>query len=71
VPGDIAAALPHSFANIDFGAFEALLAKSPALMTWFVQRFSPAMSETLLLPVSVCVLGALIALGLSRRAGRD
>jgi hypothetical protein len=71
VPAGVAAQMPHSFSNIDFGAFEGLLHQSPQLMTWFVDRFAPAMGQSLLLPVCVAVLAALVGLGLSRQAGRS
>jgi EmrB/QacA subfamily drug resistance transporter len=71
VPAAVAAQMPHSFSNIDFGQFETLLHASPQLMAWFVDRFAPAMSQSLLLPVCVAVVAAIVALGLSRQAGRN
>jgi len=71
VPAQVAGQLPHSFSNVDLTQLMMQLHQIPALFTWFVDRFSPAMSQSLWLPISVAWFAALVAAGLSRKAGRD
>jgi len=70
VSPDVAQQIPHSFANVDLTQFVQLLHADPALMTWFVEHFSAAMSQSMWLPVAVAVGAAVVAAGLSRHAGR-
>jgi hypothetical protein len=69
-PPELAGQIPQSFTNVDLARFGQLLSRSPELAQWFVGHFSPAMSQSMWLPIAVALGGAAVAFGLSRQAGR-
>ena len=70
VPPALAHQIPTSFANVDLGRLTQVLAQYPDLARWFNGHFAPAMSQAMWLPIAVALLGAVVAAGLSNRAGR-
>jgi hypothetical protein len=69
IPPGIAAQMPTSFSNVDLTKLGQLLDSNAALKQWFVLHFSAAMNQSMWLPMSVAVFGAVVAAGLSRLAG--
>jgi EmrB/QacA subfamily drug resistance transporter len=67
----VAAQLPHDFSTVELGDLADLLRIDPAVAQWFTGRFASAMGRGMWLPIAVCVLGAVIAVGLTGRARRS
>jgi len=62
--------MPTDFSNIDLTQLMQTLHQYPPLADWFNGHFATAMGQSLLLPVCVSILGAIVAVGLSNQAGR-
>jgi len=71
IPPQMAAQMPTSFSNADLTQLGKVLDASPALKQWFVEHFSPAMSQSMWLPIIVAIVAAVVGLGMSKLAGRD
>ena len=70
IPPELASQIPTSFSNIDLTKLMQTLNQYPPLAEWFNGHFSTAMSQALWLPIGVALLGAIVAAGLSNRAGK-